>query len=398
MGWLRTIKRQYFLAVSVAGCVLPFFPVYLKEVKGLSSTEVGYAQAAGSLAMLLAPLLATFLADTWLSTRRLLGLTLIACSGFLFLMQLLQPIWLVVLCMGGMQLMYSPQLALLDGFFFGKTRQLASAGLAQVPQYYQVRVWGSIGFMVPSVGLFFLLDGEGGLEWVVWLGVLGCVLAALNAQAFPPMREALGDPAAEEKLPTLAALSALFRGRARWYCLALASMHFGALAYYGFFPVYLREVVQLPSKWVGLVINFGVLLEIGWVLGLGWLERKFGFKRLMLFGLLAGVVRLFCLAVFPSTLTGVLVHLLHGPEVLAIYVLPVIYVDRFAEPRFRNSIQGVYTVMIVGLPRIVGAMLMGRLADWDLQAMFLVAGSISVVAVASFLFWVRQERRHASQG
>ena len=60
----------------------------------------------------------------------------------------------------------------------------------------------------------------------------------------------------------------------------------------------------------------------------------------------------------------------HGIEVMALYILPVIYLNSLATDRFRNSIQGVYGMIVSGVAKIVGYQAAGLIAAKSLGSVF----------------------------
>ena len=58
------------------------------------------------------------------------------------------------------------------------------------------------------------------------------------------------------------------------------------------------------------------------------------------------------------------------------------YINRLAGAEFRNSIQGVYAMLVLGSPRIVGSYLGGRLAEFSLPLLFAIAAVLVTIAAA----------------
>lgn len=184
------------------------------------------------------------------------------------------------------------------------------------------------------------------------------------------------------KLPSAEALATLLSPKGRWFLLSLF-LAFGASAsYHTFFPVYLKTLVHVKESHIGLIINVGVFLEIFYILGLGRLRKRFGMRTLMIAGLCTMTLRLTLLATVPSMATALLTQIFHGLEICAVYVLPVMFLNQLASDRFRNSIQGVYTMLVVGGSRLVGGLVAGKLAQIDLLLLF---GSAAFLAGAAAL-------------
>ncbi len=188
------------------------------------------------------------------------------------------------------------------------------------------------------------------------------------------------------KLPTLAAVRALGSPGVRVFCLATFLLQLSAAAYYGFYPVYLTQSVGIEAQWIGLISNLGVLVEVGFMLGCGWLLRKVGMRWLLVLGAGAMAARFVLLGLSPTVVVAVGTQLLHGMTVLVIHVAPPIFLDRRAETGYRNSIQGLYAMAVYGVGRILGNLLAGWVGDAaSLETVFLYAAGLCVAAAVLFV-------------
>ena len=406
---LRSIKTQYFLSFAVMGSVLPFLSVLLKE-RGLSRAEIGYVTGAASAAVVLTPVLVTLLADGYVAGRRLLG-GVFSLSGVMLLAVWAfgEGFWPLLVLYTLYYLSYAPITALQDGVFFLSQSQGRLAG-QPTDAYHRVRVWGTAGFMAPSVLLFvFLLRGLS-VEIVLLCAVVFCLLGWVNSLTLPrtvaprnagllptaPAPVTSISPAPESpspdpqrdfsgRVPTLEAAKAMLEPHVLVFCIAMGLTHMANAAYYAFYPLYLTDHVGLSHAWVGVIANVGVFLEIFYMLGFGAMLSRLGIKRLMMIGMACLIVRLGLLAASDSIAVAVGTQVVHGLIVLVMHVAPPIYLNRCAEDRYRNSMQGLYTMVVYGVGRIAGNLLAGVIAQRSLSLMFISAAGLGVIAVG--LFW-----------
>jgi PPP family 3-phenylpropionic acid transporter len=147
-------------------------------------------------------------------------------------------------------------------------------------------------------------------------------------------------------LPTAQAARALRRPPVLVFCLSMFLTSMGSAAFGAFFPLYLTDVVGVAQHWIAPITNVGVVFEIFFMLGFGWFLSRWGFKRLIVVGMLCMTLRMLTLAMFPSTAVAVGTQLIHGMVVLATTVAPVMYLNQQASDTDRNSIQGLYTMAI----------------------------------------------------
>ena len=191
------------------------------------------------------------------------------------------------------------------------------------------------------------------------------------------------------RLPTKEALRAIFAPNARWLSIGLFFGFMAVTAFYAFIGNFFDEEVGIPKKYIGLIINIGVLIEVGSTLLMPWMQRKIHLRGIMVLGLFCMVLRMVLLAFFPTPAMAVVVQVCHGLEVLALFVGPVMFLDRLATDEFRNSIQGVFTMAIGGVARVVGGVAAGMVVmNFGLRGGLIYGAILSVISflIITFLF------------
>ena len=148
-------------------------------------------------------------------------------------------------------------------------------------------------------------------------------------------------------------------------------------------------MVGVPKRYIGLIINLGVLIEVGCTLIMPWVQRRIHLKGIMVLGLACMVTRMVLLSFFPTPFTAVISQIGHGFEVLALYIGPVMFLNRLADDEFRNSIQGVFTMAVSGSARVLGGVSAGLMAThFGLKGCLLLGAGLGACAfvVITFLF------------
>ncbi|MEM0896368.1 MAG: MFS transporter [Verrucomicrobiota bacterium] len=358
------IKLQFALTYMVLGGIAPLLAVFLKGEKGFSNAEVGQLFSLASLGLILSPAVVTLLADTRFDSRRILGFSLFASAALFSTLQFTGPIWSTTLLYTIYSIVYMPVIPLLDGYYFSVRHERLEAG-GSMPPYHQIRLWGTVGFVIPSlVFLVLLADFSMGK-----LFVPACVAFSLTGaiSAFflppPPASAIAGNGKTKSRIPTTAAIRELFSPKGRLFCTALAIVAFALPVYYAFFPVYLEENLKVEKRYIAIIGAIGPVIEVFWIMALGWLRSKIRLKGIMILGLATMALRLLLLGTMESVTLAILVQVLHGAEILATIIVPVMYIDRLAGDRFRNSIQGVFLMLVIGVPRLIGGWVAGFLAE-----------------------------------
>ncbi len=410
---MGAIKTQFFLSYAILGSLMPLLGVFLKEEKGLSDQLVGVAMSLGAVAMLVTPVFITLMADRQIDSRRILAAAFTLSGTVLTAMYFSTSPLLTVLLFLFHGLAFVAMLPLMDGFFFTYAEQLTRVvqpnssfgmGIPMNPPasveaypYPKVRVWGTIGFILPSLVIYVAIERGANSSAIMPCAVVFCVLSIFNSFRLPRIERSVADHAEKHqsgsvgqerggrqkqgRLPTGEALRVLFSPAGRRLCLGLVLAYLVTAAFYAFIAIYFKEVVGIPASQIGLVMSIGVFFEILWTLAMPWLQAKIRLKGILVLGLLHMGVRLLLLAFFPTLPVVIFTQLGHGLEVLAIFIVPVMYLNRLAGDRFRNSIQGVFTMTISSTSRIVGALAAGWLISISsFQAMYAVAGVVGIVA------------------
>ncbi len=382
---MNALRRQFCLSYGVIGSVMPLMTVFLKEQGGFSFLQIGLAMTLMSVPMLCSPALITLLADRNLDARRILAVAYTCSATVLSLIYLSDNIALTLTLFVFHGLAFVAMLPLQDGYFFSLSEQLRKNG-EEPSSYPRVRVWGTVGFILPSLLLFYPLSQGVSASAILPCAVLFCLLSLANSFSLPRIDRPL---VTTQRLPTSAALRAIFSPNARWLSIGLFFGFMAASCYYAFIGNYLDEVVGISKRNIGLIINLGVLLEIGFTLAMPWLQSKMHLKGILVAGLLCMSLRMVLLTLFPDPLVAVLVQVFHGLEILALYIGPVMFLNRLATDEFRNSIQGVFTMVIGGIARVLGGLFAGLIVmNFGLKGGLLYGAGLAFISflILAFLF------------
>lgn len=387
---VRRLQAHYFAIYAVFGSVTPYIPIYLRELKQLSLSEIGIIFAVGQSAVLFMPVLMTYLADRYRLARPLfLGLftlnvvamvALVGAAGF----------WACLLWIAVNRLATQPQVALGDGLYFTLQADPAQPRVS----FSIVRVWGTIGFIVPSGVMFGAYYSGGGIHWLPAVTAAFAVIGIINAWGLP-QRSGVKTASTSHRRPTLAAAKVLMRPPLLLFCVGCGTVVFTNMAFYGFYPLYLTNQVGIAEKWVGPISSIGVGIEILFILGLDRLKRRLGFGGIIALASAASLFRFVCLAFFPTPFFAVCFQAFHGMTILGFFIVPVMYLNAHAEEGYRNSIQGLYVVLVAGLFSIAGNIFAGQVAELGLITLYRASLAICTLGVilTGLSFWLARRPR-----
>ena len=254
---MTPLRRQFFLSFAVMGSVMPLLTVFLREQGGFDFWQIGLAMSLMSVPMLCSPALITLLADRNLDARRILAVAYTSSAVVLSALYFSNSILLTLTLFVFHGLSFVAMLPLQDGYYFSFAEEARKRG-TKVMSYPLVRVWGTVGFIIPSLLLFYPLSKGASAASILPCAVAFCLLSLGNSFT---LQKLSGTSSPAKRLPTTAALKAIFASEARWLSVGLFFGFMAAATYYGFIGNYLDEVVRVPKKYIGLIINLGVLLD-----------------------------------------------------------------------------------------------------------------------------------------
>jgi PPP family 3-phenylpropionic acid transporter len=387
---MRVAKAIYFFIFALGGSVVPFISLYFQQ-HGLKKDQIGYVQGVAAIAVVLSPILLTFLADARLDARRILAAAMLVASAALAGLYLGKGFVATLLIWAIHMLAYVPLSSLQDGITFAVMKRREEQGLAVTP-YHRVRVWGSIGFMLPSVILYFVVKKT--VTPILFVGGAFGILGAIAALMLPNPDG--GEKKKDSRLPTMEAARRMFTGPLLIFCLASFLLNAGQAPYYTYYALYLKEKAGIPQQWVGLISSVGVVVEIFFLLAFAKLLGKWGLKKLMIVGAGCVALRMLLMALWPTPAIAIGTQLLHGMTVLVILIAPPVFLNQHAEDRYRHSMQGLYAMAVMGSGRIMGNLIAGPISKWSLQGVYASAALLSVIAMG--LLWVAfYEEEHQKQ-
>jgi len=359
---------------------------------GFSGQQISYVAASWALAALCSPLAAGWLADRFWASEKFAGWCYLLCVPLLawgWTQRDFSALWVA---MALFCLIYLP------------TRSLANVialhHLGDFRLFGQVRVWGTLGWIVVSWSMSLYLELRGGGEGHLGDGLLLaaglCAVAGVFAFTLPhtPPGSGKGQGA------SLHSAFGLLRQRdfAVLVIAALASALTGPFAYnFGFLFLVDPGRLALSPGAANMLLSLAQVAEVFTMLMLGGALRRLGLRWTIGLGLLAHSLRLLCFSAAHTQWMAVIAQCLQGVAFTFFAIGSTVAVDRLSPPQLRASAQGLLVVINSGMGALVGHFSAGRLYDYltlpeggrDWTAFFLWPG---VLALGAALFFARAFR------
>ena len=360
----------YAAMFALIGVHLPFWPVWLQS-RGLGATEIGVVLAIGvSVKVIVNPLVAG-LADR-LGRRR----PIMVALAFAALAAFAQFAWT-----GGFW-----SIAAVTVLFFaawspimplGESLTMLAGGGRQL-DYGRIRAWGSLAFIVTSVGAGYLLVGRPA-DTVFGAILAIMVLAATATLALPGTRTT---PAEGGRF---APLEVLRDGQFRLFLLAAALIQASHSVYYGFGTLHWKAAGHSESV-IGWLWAEGVLAEIVLFAFGARLIGRLGPGVLMGLGGAAGAVRWAMTATAESLTLLIVLQALHAFSFGATHLGAIHYIAGRFPTAVSASAQSLYSAVVMGLGMGLSSLLAGRLyAAYGGGAYAIMAGLAAFGVVTAVL-------------
>ena len=301
-------------------------------------------------------------------------------------------------------LLYVPTISVTNSLAFANLRDPAK-------DFGFVRMGGTVGWIVVSWPLIFLLDAKSTPTQMRWIFLVGAIISfalaiySLTLPHTPPRKNVEG----LDKLAWLKAVKLL----ALPHVLVLfvvtlldATIHNGYFVLIGGF---LKDPIKMPDNWIAAITTIGQVAEIATMVVLGTVLKKIGWKWTMILGILGHAVRFAVFAFFDKPEYQsliIVVQVLHGICYAFFFATLYIYVDAVFPKDIRTSAQGLFNLLVLGAGLVLANFWFGSLkAKWttlgvvDYHKLFLVPTGLALAAMALlFLFFRPPSARPVETG
>ncbi|MFQ5521349.1 MAG: MFS transporter [Candidatus Methylomirabilia bacterium] len=379
-----TLRGFYFLSFFGLGVYAPYLSLFLWS-RGLNGAEVGAVWALLPLGAVVAPPFWGIVADKF-RRRKILILSLTVAGGGMFAGLLFARSFILLAAIVFLFSAFrTSTLPLVESATFehlaGREREAEEQGPAA---YGRFRLWGSIGFIVASLSIGYLVDAFSMRAMVyVFLAAAGC--QALLALRLPS--EAGGSRARLGR-----EIKALLRNPGFSAFLAagfvLRTSHG---PFWTFLPVHMKAL-GLSGGVIGWCFSVGVVAEAIFLMFSHRILERVGTRKLLMTAATASAVRWWLYSLAGEPWMFLAISLLHALTFAAFHVAGVNFVDRSTAAALKSSGQAFFSAATYGVGGIAGATLSGILFDaMGIVGLFRVAAVVALLS--GLIFRVALPRR-----
>jgi PPP family 3-phenylpropionic acid transporter len=380
----RLALRVYFFASFAAlGVYSPFFPRWL-VARGIEGIAMGAVVATIPAMGVVGPPLVGVVADSIGMRGSLLR---VACVGSFFAFAVLAAAG-----MAGHALRSIEILAVVLVFAAFRAPMLMMADVVAIERehegagsYGSTRLWGSIGFLVASVGGGRWMDTASPTALPAMVAVsLG--IAAVTAFAIP-VRSGAVRLSFNDNLQGLAAVLDL--------PMLLGTAFIGELALSSYelcFSLHLSDL-GASGTLIGLAWALGIVAEIGMMAVAARLIERFRAPPLVVAALCLAALRCVLLATLRSLPALMAVQLLHSPSVAMFWIAAITYLKRRTSQRAFATAQGLLSA-VTAAGSVTGMLLWGAsYRHLGGAPTFAMAGCVAAGAAVFAVRWANMAKR-----
>ena len=368
---LSRLSVMMFLQYFVQGSYLPIASVYVQDALGFTPRQIGVFSAALAVGPILAPFIVGQLVDRMFATQRVMAFCHLVGGLLMLALYTQTEVWPVMVLGTAYSILYVPTMMLSNSLAF---HHLKNSDM----EFPWIRLFGTLGFIVPAYLIeFWWLRGLQGdaLDLAraiafAFSGMVGIVMG-LYCLSLP---HTPAQPHKERKYAPGAVISML---RDRPFMVLVIVSFFIAIAHefvVVWYSPFLRSILDTGGwgAYEQSISSIGQVCELGVLAVLGLVIKKLGFKRTLLLGATAYMLRclLFSLVFsldlpFAGKLTLAAVGQgLHGFCFGCFLAVAYMYVDRIAPKDVRGSMQTVYGTFVVAAGFFIGGFVSGEVGSW----------------------------------
>lgn len=358
-----------FFQFFVWGAWLTTIGTYCTQGKGWDFPQFGAIFSTLALSSILMPSIIGIIADKWLRAERLYGILHLTYAAFMLLipninslqagipfLQKMEAYELLYWIVFGGMLAYMPSISLSNSVSY---RILKMNSLDVQKDFPKIRVWGTIGFIAAmwltnlsgskaNVNQFYIA-GFGALL----LGIYAFTLPACHPQGKTNEKKSLASQLGLDAFKLFAEYRmALFFVFSILLGAALQLSNMYGDAYLSSFPK-----GTLVEKYSTIIYSISQVSETIFILTIPFFLRKFGIKNVMLFALLAWVLRYGFFAYGGSDYGVSLIILsciVYGMAFDFFLISGSMFVEANTESSIRSSAQGLFIMMTNGIGAYIG--------------------------------------------
>jgi len=359
-----------FLEFFIWGAWFVTLGTFMGNNLSATGAETGMAYSTQSWGAIIAPFIIGLIADRFFNAEKILGVLHIIGAILMYMMFQANDFTTFYPYVLGYMIAYMPTLALVNSVAFKQMKDPAK-------EFSFIRVWGTIGWILAGllISYYFHWDSKenaaaGMLQNTFLMTAIVSIVLGVFSFFLPKTPPSINkeDTVTISSILGLDALKLLKDRNFLVFFISSVLICIPLAFYYQNANPFLSEIgVENPTG----KMTIGQVSEVVFMLLLPFFFKKFGFKKTILVGMLAWVLRYVLFAYGNSgetafmLITGIA---LHGICYDFFFVSGQIYTDSKAGDKVKSAAQGLITLATYGVGMLVGFWVAGKIVDANVLA------------------------------
>ncbi|MCB0456971.1 MAG: nucleoside permease [Flavobacteriaceae bacterium] len=363
------LSFMMFLEFFIWGGWFVTMGTFLGNNLSASGAETGMAYSTQSWGAIIAPFIIGLIADRFFNAEKILGVLHLIGAVLMYQMSKATDFGVFYPYVLGYMIAYMPTLALVNSVSFNQMKDPSK-------DFPLIRVWGTVGWIVAGLLISFAFKwdsleniGQGMLSNTFLMTAIASAILGVFSFVLPKTPpKAKGEKASIAAILGLDALKLLKDKNFLIFFLSSVLICIPLAFYYQNLSPFLTESsVENSTAWA----SGGQISEVLFMLLLPFFFKKYGFKKTILVGMLAWMIRYLLFAygnsgeLFFMLILGIL---LHGMCYDFFFVSGQIYTDSKAGEKVKSAAQGLITLATYGVGMLVGFYVAGKITDANVIA------------------------------
>ncbi|MDB5251868.1 MAG: transporter [Flaviaesturariibacter sp.] len=324
-----------------------------------------------AFASLFMPAITGIIADKWMDAEKLYGILHILYGAILFYVPSVHDADTLFYVIFAAMICYMPTISLSNSIAY---TILKREGYNVVKVFPPIRVWGTIGF-IAAMWITNLTGSKANTNQFLIGGVAAIALGlySFTLPKCPPQKSIAKNAGLTEQLGLQA--FKLFANYKMALFFLFSMLLGGALQLTNMYgDTFLDDFKKVPAfgpesfvvKYSTIIMSISQVSETLFILTIPYFLRRFGIKKVMLFSMLAWVLR-FGLFAYGDPAGGlwmiILSCIVYGMAFDFFNISGSLFVETETDPRIRSSAQGLFMMMTNGVGALLGSRVSGFVID-----------------------------------
>jgi NHS family xanthosine MFS transporter len=369
MGIKKRLVLLNFMQFFIWGSWLLTIGAYWFQTKHWSGTGFGAIYSTMGIASLFMPAIAGIIADRWINAERLYGAFHLCGGVILFFIPMINDpslmFWILLVYM----IFYMPTIALGITVSFSV---LKSRGFSLVKEYPPIRVWGTIGFIMALWVVSICRIETSAIQF--YIASAASLILGLYAFTLPACRP-LGKGVKKSIVNAmgLTAFKLFKKGNMALFFIFTIMLGVALQLSNAYGDTFLHDFKNFPAfkdlfavKYPAIIMSVSQISETLFILTIPFFLRRFGIKKVIIFSMIAWVLRFGLFAYGnPGDLLWMIILscIIYGMAFDFFNISSSLYIETQSPPASRASAQGLFMMMANGLGAFLGSRISGIVID-----------------------------------